>query len=219
MCLPRLFGICGEESAAAIPNHPRLGSGIPNWQRGCSARRDGGDGAFGKPYALSMITALIRTRHGPEALAVTLSALVPAVTAGLVGDAVVLAEEQDEAIAQVAEAAGAVLVVAQGDSWAEGARVARRDWLLCLDAGDVPQEGWIRVLDRFLGAGPPSSESGRFRRPQGVAHALLRALSAVVRRQTVQAGDLIHRSLLAEGVRFPAPVRLPARVERDPAFG
>jgi len=166
-----------------------------------------------------MITALIRTRHGPEALAVTLSALVPAVTAGLVGDAVILAEGQDEAIARVAEAAGAVLVMAQGDPWTVGARAARHDWLLCLDAGDVPQEGWIRVLERFVGASVPAGASGRLRRPRGMKQAVIGFLSALARRRTVEAGDLVHRSRLTGSVRFPAPVRLPASVERDPAFG
>ena len=49
-----------------------------------------------------MITVLIRVSHGAEALAVTLSALVPAVADGLVADAVILAENLDEDVARVA---------------------------------------------------------------------------------------------------------------------
>ena len=37
-----------------------------------------------------MITVLIRVTQGPEALAVTLSALVPAVADGLVADPIIL---------------------------------------------------------------------------------------------------------------------------------
>jgi hypothetical protein len=40
-----------------------------------------------------MITVLVRVERGAEALAATLASLVPGVVAGLVADAVVLAEE------------------------------------------------------------------------------------------------------------------------------
>ena len=75
-----------------------------------------------------MITVLVRVSSGPEALAATLSALVPAVAAGLVGDAVILAHGQDETLAKVADAAGATLIVADDVSWADGAQAARREW-------------------------------------------------------------------------------------------
>ena len=65
-------------------------------------------------YSVQMITVLVRVTHGPEALAATLSALVPAVAAGLVGDAVILADRQDDTLMKVADAAGATLVVANG---------------------------------------------------------------------------------------------------------
>ena len=71
-------------------------------------------------YSVHMITVLVRVTHGPEALAATLSALVPAVAAGLIGDAVILADKQDDILEQVADAAGATLVVAPGASWTEG---------------------------------------------------------------------------------------------------
>ena len=170
-------------------------------------------------YAAPMITALIRVRRGPEALAVTLSALVPAVTAGLVGDAVVLSERRDDAVALVADAAGATLIVAEDPSWRAGAGAARRDWLLCLDDGDLPQEGWIRVLDRFLRAGRPEQSLARLRRRRaGMLETALDAVSGLVGRTSVSAGDLVHRRVLLSGQKARAPVRLEARIERDPTF-
>jgi len=163
-----------------------------------------------------MITVLVRATHGPEALAATLSALVPAVAAGLVGDAVILSRRQDETLAKVADAVGASLIVAEDMSWADGARAARRNWLLCLDDGDVPQEDWIRILDRFVALTPPERGLARLRRPgTGLAGYLRRALA----RSSVRAGDLVHRRVLLKEVKARTPVRLSARIERDPVFG
>jgi hypothetical protein len=163
-----------------------------------------------------MITVLVRVTHGPEALAATLSALVPAVAAGLIGDAVILADRQDETLEKVADAVGATLVVAQRGSWTEGAKAARRDWLLCLDDGDIPQEGWIRILDRFVALSEPEQGLARMRRRRaGVASALTNLFAD----SRVRAGDLVHRRVLMNEVRARMPVRLSATVERDPVFG
>jgi hypothetical protein len=163
-----------------------------------------------------MITVLVRVTHGPEALAATLSALVPAVAAGLVGDAVILTDRQDDTLMKVADAAGATLVAAERGSWMEGARAARRDWLLCLDDGDIPQEGWIRVLDRFIALSRPEQGLARMRRRRaGVASALTNLFAD----SRVRAGDLVHRRVLMNEVRARMPVRLSATVERDSVFG
>jgi len=163
-----------------------------------------------------MITVLVRVTHGPEALAATLGALVPAVAAGLVGDAVILSARQDETLAKVADAAGASLIVAEEASWTDGARAARRDWLLCLDDGDIPQEGWIRVLDRFVALAGPEKGLARFRRHRAGLAGLLRGAFS---RSSVRAGDLVHRRVLLNEVKARAPVRLSASIERDPVFG
>jgi len=163
-----------------------------------------------------MITVLVRVTHGPEALAATLGALVPAVAAGLIGDAVILAEKQDEILAKVADAAGANLVIARRGSWIEGAKAARRDWLLCLDDGDIPQEGWIRVLDRFVALSRPERGLARMRRRRTGLTDILARLFA---RSSVRGGDLVHRRVLMNEVRARMPVRLSATIERDPVFG
>jgi hypothetical protein len=167
-----------------------------------------------------MISVLIQVRSGPEALAVTLGALVPAVAAGLIGDAVVLAPEPDEAIAGVADAAGATLVVAGDRPWRRGADAARRDWLLCLDDGDIPQEGWIRVLDRFVSLSRPEPGMARLgRKRAGLLATGLDWMGRLAGSSSVRAGDLVHRRVLIEGMKARRPVRLSARIERDPAFG
>ncbi|MCP6374104.1 hypothetical protein NL455_29930, partial [Klebsiella pneumoniae] len=75
-----------------------------------------------------------------------------------VGDAVIVAGRESEAVAAVAEATGATLVLHRGGNpYAAGAAAARRDWILCLEAGDVPAEGWIRTLDRFVGTARPET--------------------------------------------------------------
>jgi len=162
-----------------------------------------------------MITALIRVEHGVEALAVTLGALVPAVVDGLVGDAVVLVRHPDDALARVADSVGANLLVATGDAWAEGARHAKRDWLLCLADGDVPTEGWIRALDRFIALSPPSRRFARLVRAGAPWHERFRPLAPKIR-----PGDLVHRSvLLGPKTRLSRPARVSATIERDPVFG
>jgi hypothetical protein len=163
-----------------------------------------------------MITVLVRVTHGPEALAATLSALVPAVAEGLVGDAVILSDRQDDTLAMVADAAGATLIVAKDAAWTEGAKVARRDWLLCLDDGDIPQEGWIRVLDRFVALSRPEQGLARMRRQRA---GLFSALTGAFARSSVRGGDLVHRRVLMNEIRARMPVRLSATIERDPVFG
>lgn len=161
-----------------------------------------------------MITVLVRVTHGPEALAATLSALVPAVAAGLIGDAVILAARQDDVLMQVADAAGASLV--ESDAWVDGVKLARREWLLCLDDGDIPQEGWIRVLDRFVALAKPEQGLARMRRQRA---GLIGMTTSLFTGSSVRAGDLVHRRVLMSEIKARTPVRLSATVERDPVFG
>jgi hypothetical protein len=159
-----------------------------------------------------MISVLVRVEHGPEALAVTLSALVPAVADGLLADAVILAGRPDPDLERVADAVGATLVVDPERSWVRGAGCAKRDWILCLADGDVPGEGWIRALDRFIAVSPPDGRHGRLRRAAGWRQ---RARS-LLRPRGVEAGDLVHRRFLDGAAR---PARIAAAIERDPVFG
>jgi hypothetical protein len=164
-----------------------------------------------------MISAVVRVERGVEALAVTLGALVPAVAEGLVGDAVVLLRAPDPAVERVADAVGATLVVDKDGAWPRGAAAARREWILCLADGDVPSEGWIRTLERFVASSPPECRFGRLGRRRGFGGAV-RALLSGFGGPRVRAGDLVHRSLFAAG-RVHRPARVAATIERDPVFG
>ncbi|KQP65892.1 hypothetical protein [Methylobacterium sp. Leaf112] len=173
-----------------------------------------------------MISALIHVARptDPDAvdrLADTLGALVAGVAAGLVGDAVIVAPSHSTAIDTVAEATGAKLVLRPrgGSAWSAGAKAARREWVLCLEAGDVPAEGWIRILDRFIGTARPDVTLGRLRRPHAGLPARLAARGeGVIGVGAPRPGDLVRRERLLAGPRFVRRVKvrkLPARLERS----
>lgn len=167
-----------------------------------------------------MITALVLAEPSrTEPLATTLAALVPAVADGLIGDAVVMSPSADGDVADLAEAVGATFLVAPSDPWAAGSSAARRDWVLCLAAGDFPSEGWVRALDRFIALAPADRRYGRLQRREAGFAQRLRALARLARPNTVRSGDLIHRSLLQDGGARMRPTAIAAFVERDPACG
>ncbi len=169
-----------------------------------------------------MITALVRAEHGVEALAVTLSALVSGVAEGLVGDAVVLSARADDDVMRVTDALGATFVrLADGeDPWRRGAALAKREWVLCLDAGDVPTDGWIRAAERFIALSPPERRLGRFPRSAGTwRESLSLRWQALRAGGQIRAGDVARRALLMEGRRAERPVRIAGSIERDPIFG
>lgn len=171
-----------------------------------------------------MISALVlvadpRGADAIDRLADSLSALVGGVAAGLVGDAVIVAGSPSDAVETIADATGAILVVPPpaSDPWVEGAARARRDWVLCLEAGDVPGDGWIRILDRFVGTARPGTTLGRLRRPH--AAPTLRAISlfeALFGAGRPRAGDLVRRDRVTAGGYAPRlkPRRLIARIDR-----
>jgi len=164
-----------------------------------------------------MITALILAGDDPRPLAATISALVAGVADGVVTDAVVIAAAPAPALEALADASGAALVVhAPGeDPWRAGARAARHEWLLCLEAGDVPLDGWIRALERFAGpasAGAPPALGRLHRRADGILPRLAATLAA--RSSRPRAGDLVHARHLTDGAR-PKVVRLHASVARE----
>jgi hypothetical protein len=147
---------------------------------------------------MSMLTALIHARRGPEALAVTLSSLVSGVAEGVIADAVVIAEAHNPELSHIAEATGAEFVVVQAGElpWVSGARRARREWMLCLEAGDIPLEGWISAIDRFAFiAARENYPIGRLARR---SHSLRQWISDFRARLSSQpcAGDVVHISRL-----------------------
>ncbi|HMB09542.1 hypothetical protein [Saliniramus sp.] len=144
------------------------------------------------------MSALVHSRAGPEALAATLSALVTGVAEGVVADAVVIVEQESEAIDLIIEATGAhhVVIAAGSDPWSAGAALARRDWFMCLEAGDIPLEGWIGAVDRFAFiAEREGYPIGRLARRAPDWREWLRERVGRLSRE-VRAGDIVHRSRL-----------------------
>lgn len=145
---------------------------------------------------LSAVT-LLDDPADPDAidrLADTLSVLVSGVAGGLVGDAIIVVPREAPAVATVAEATGAELVVHPGGGrFAAGAALARRDWILCLEAGDVLAEGWIRTLDRFVGMAKPEIGIGRLHRPAPLRTRLLARIEGMIGAHGIRAGDVVRR--------------------------
>src|SRR5438552_18417120 len=111
-----------------------------------------------------MITAIILAGDDIEALGGTLSGLVPALARGVLRDGVVVDRSGQGDVALIADAAGTAYVRLPdgGDPWRLGARHGRGDWLLLLEAGDVPDGAFVAEAERFLRvAGPPGARSAR----------------------------------------------------------
>jgi hypothetical protein len=128
----------------------------------------------------------------------------------------VIVRRPDAGIDRIADATGATLVaIGPGeDPWAAGARAARRDWLLCLQDGDMPAEGWIRAVDRFaLTAAGSGFPLGRLSRPRSWRERVAMLGEGRLRAPRIRPGDLVHRSRLSGPERV---VRLPAQILRDP---
>jgi hypothetical protein len=125
---------------------------------------------------------------------------------------VVLSWGDDPEVAAVAEGVGAAHAAAdRGTAWSAGARLARRDWLLCLDAGDVPLDGWIGAVAAYLA----EARAPALARARRTAWRPRRALEALFGAGEVRSGDLVHRSLLTgDGLsRRVRPARLDARIK------
>ncbi|BAU90452.1 hypothetical protein MPPM_1847 [Methylorubrum populi] len=177
-------------------------------------------------YSRGMISGLIHVARSSdpvaiECLADTLSALVAGVAAGLVGDAVIVTADSCSALETMAEGSGATLVVRPmgANPWSAGARAARREWLLCLEPGDIPAEGWIRSLDRFVGTARPDMALGRMRRPHTALPARIAARGeSVVGVRSPRPGDVVRRERLLAGLPFSPRLKvrmLSVRLDRS----
>jgi glycosyltransferase involved in cell wall biosynthesis len=109
----------------------------------------------------SMLSAIIATYESEQALVPTLAALVPGVTAGLLGGVIVADGGSRDATAEVAEIAGCRFMVSEkplGQRLREAAASTRTPWLVFLRAGCVPEPGWVEAAERFIAAADPAGE-------------------------------------------------------------
>jgi hypothetical protein len=162
-----------------------------------------------------MLTAIIRSNGTCEPLAATLTVLIAAVSEGFVGHAVVVAPAQNSEIDMLVDATGASFVVAPaGAAWIEGARAARGDWLLLLDAGDLPDLNWTRSVERHLLVA--SQRPALMPKAEFMAGLKERALR-LLRPRALGAGLVTTRREAEAGLLSAAPLRL--RVTRQGMLG
>ncbi len=135
-----------------------------------------------------MLSAIIATHESERMLVPTLSALVPAVAAGLLGDVVVADAGSRDATAEVAEIAGCRFISSGeplGVRLKAAAQQTRAPWLLFLRAGMVPEPGWMAATERFMQAADMADKPrAAVFRPPGVADLMrpgLRELLALLR--------------------------------------
>jgi len=131
-----------------------------------------------------MLSAIIATDESEQALVRTLAALVPGVTAGLLGDVVVADAGSSDATAEVAEVAGCRFIASRdplGARLKAAAATTRAPWLMFLRAGSVPETGWESAAERFIEAsgGLAQARAAVFR-PLGVADLLRPGLAELV---------------------------------------
>jgi len=159
-----------------------------------------------------MLTAVIRADDSPRALAATLSVLIPAVAEGFLGHAVIVDASGASGIESIADSTGASFLHASpAEAWRQGAGVARGEWLLLLDAGDVPQAHWAQAVQRHLLIAPERAALIPLRSAAGALRERA-AISFGGRR--LRAGLIVPKSDVLAGRLCRAPQRLPARRER-----
>jgi glycosyltransferase involved in cell wall biosynthesis len=105
------------------------------------------------PATVPMLSAIIATHESERALVPTLSALVPAVTTGLLREVIVADAGSRDATAEVAEIAGCRFMSSTeplGARLSAAVNATRTPWLLFLHAGTVPAPGWTTSAEHFM---------------------------------------------------------------------
>ncbi|MCU4179038.1 glycosyltransferase family 2 protein [Bosea sp. BH3] len=162
-----------------------------------------------------MLTAVIRADDSARALAATLSILIPAVAEGFLGHAVIVDAAGAPEIESIADTTGAsYLHASPAEAWRQGAAAARGEWLLLLDAGDVPQAHWAQVVERHLLIAPERPALLPLRSAAGSLRERA-AISFGARR--LRAGLVVPKAAVLAGRLGRPPQRLSVRRDRaDP---
>lgn len=159
-----------------------------------------------------MLTAVIRAPGSVQALAATFAVLIPAVSEGFLGHAVVVDTAGASDIERIADATGAsYLRAGNAEGWHLGAKEARGDWLLLLDAGDVPQPHWVQAVERHLLVAPHAPALMPLR---GLAASLRERAAISFGGRSLRAGLVAQKSAVLVGRLGHAPQRLPVLRER-----
>ncbi len=102
---------------------------------------------------MSELSIVIPTYNAAEALRRSLPPLASIEAVGLLREVILADGGSGDAIAEIAEHSGAVLVEAakgRGSQLAAGATAARGDWLLFLHADTVLDPGWVGAVRAFI---------------------------------------------------------------------
>lgn len=132
-----------------------------------------------------MLSAIIATHESERSLVPTLAALVPGAAAGLVAEVVIADAGSRDATAEVADIAGCRFMASSAPIGARlraAAASTRTPWLLFLQAGTVPQPGWIEAADRFIQATEllEGAERAAVFRPPGVTDLMRPGFAEIV---------------------------------------
>ncbi len=132
-----------------------------------------------------MLSVVIATNESERALVPTLTALVPGVTEGLLGEVIVADAGSRDATAEVAEIAGCRFIASSAPLGARlkaAADSTRTPWLMFLRAGCVPEPGWVAAAERFIQTTDLLEDAARAAvfRPPGVADLLRPGLAELV---------------------------------------
>ncbi|MDF2233444.1 TIGR04283 family arsenosugar biosynthesis glycosyltransferase [Albimonas sp. CAU 1670] len=110
------------------------------------------------------LSIVIPTLDAVEEIGPCLGALATALTEGLIREVILSDGGSRDAIAEVADAAGAVLMTGpagRGGQLARGAQAAKGEWLLFLHADTVLSPGWSAAVRRHMEERP--DRAGWFR--------------------------------------------------------
>jgi hypothetical protein len=159
-----------------------------------------------------MLTAVIRADGSASALAATFSVLIPAVADGFLGHAVVVDTSGSAETERLADVTGASYLRASGaECWGPAAAIARGDWLVLLNAGDVPLPNWTQTVDRHLMTAPDSAALMPLR---GMAGSLRERAAISFGPRRLRAGLVLPKGAVLAGRLAAAPRRLGIRRER-----
>ncbi len=115
---------------------------------------------------MSRVSIIIPTLNAAEGLRRSLPPLAEFGVLDLIREVILADGGSADETAEIAEAAGAVLVPAEqgrGAQFATGAEAARGDWLLFLHADTVLQPGWDAAVRTFIGDSANADRAGCFR--------------------------------------------------------
>lgn len=102
---------------------------------------------------INMISVVIPTLNAEAVLGDTLSALIPAVVAGIVREVVIADGGSNDRTKRIADASGATLIETppgRGHQLIAGAAATRGNWLLFLHADTLLDAGWEREAAQFI---------------------------------------------------------------------